>query len=124
MPSGNVHDIRYLYTVIAGLRRRSGSLEDTPRTFEYFRKAINDYNDAKASRYGLSFRPREVNVKVVKHVVAELKDLKLIRSGNKHLVLTDDGHNVALLIERTESDELKQIFARLMLENYSIFDSF
>lgn len=124
MPSGNVHDIRYLYTVIAGLSRRSGSLEDTPRTFEYFQKAINDYNDAKASRYGLSFRPKEVNVKVVKHVVAELRDLKLIRSENKDLVLTNDGQSVALLIERMESDELKQIFARLMLENYSIFESF
>lgn len=124
MPSGNVHDIRYLYTVIAGLRQRSGRLEDTPRTFEYFRKAINDYNDAKASRYGLSFRSREVNVKVVKHVVAELKDLKLIRSENKHLVLSNDGENVALLIERRDSDELKQIFARLMLENYSIFEIF
>lgn len=124
MPSGNVHDIRYLYAVIAGLKQRSGRLEGSPTTFEYFRKAINDYNDAKASRYGLSFKPREVNVKVVKHVVTELKGLKLIRSENGHLALSSEGGNVALLIERRESDELKKIFARLMLENYNIFESF
>lgn len=50
--------------------------------------------------------------------------MKLIRSENKHLVLSNDGENVALLIERRDSDELKQIFARLMLENYSIFEIF
>jgi hypothetical protein len=124
MPSGNVHDIRYLYTVIAALKQRSGRVEGSPRTFEYFRKAINDYNDAKAGRYGLSFKPTEVNIEVVKHVVAELKGLKLIRSENKHLVLSNDGENVALLIGRRDSDELKQIFARLMLGNYNIFESF
>jgi len=124
MPSGNVHDIRYLYAVIAGLKQRNGRVEGSPTTFEYFRKAINDYNDAKASRYGLSFRPREVNIKVVKHVVTELKGLRLIRSENRHLVLSNDGENVALLIEGRDSDELKKIFARLMLENYSIFESF
>ena len=124
MPSGNVHDIRYLYTLIAGLKRRGGSVESNPKTFEYFRKAINDYNDAKASRYGLSFKPREVNIEVVKHVVAELKGLKIIRSENKHLVLSNDGEKAALLIERKDSDELKKVFAKLMLENYSIFEGF
>lgn len=131
MPSGNVHDIRYLYTVIAALKRRGGRIASGPIigggrsiAFEYFRKVINDYNDAKASRYGLSFKPRELSIEVVKHVVSELKSLKLIRSENNHLVLSNDGENVALLIERKDSDELKKLFAKLMLENYSIFESF
>jgi len=124
MPSGNVHDIRYLYTVIATLKQRSGFIESSSKILENFRKAINDYNDGKASRYGLSFRPREVNIRVVKHVGAELKHLKLIRSENEHLALSNEGEKAALLIERKDSNELKKIFARLMLENYSIFESF
>ena len=40
MPSGNVHDIRYLYTVIAGLKRRGGHVESNPKTFEYFRADV------------------------------------------------------------------------------------
>lgn len=124
MPSGNVHDIKYLYTVIAGLKRKSGRIESNTKTLEYFKKMINDYNDAKASKYGLSFKPREVNIKVVKHVVAELKYLKLIRKENGYLVLTNEGENIASLIEKKEPIELKTMFTKMILDNFNVFDSF
>ncbi len=124
MPSGNVHDVRYLYAVIAALGQRGRRVENSPKIIEYFRKAINDYNYAKASRYGLSFRPREVNIDVVKHVVSELKDLGLIRSEDGRLALTSDGENIASLIETKDSEELRRVFATLMLETYSVFESF
>ncbi len=123
-PSGNIHDIKYLYNVIAGLKRKGGQLEAHRESLEYFRSMINDYNDAKASRYGLSFKPREVNIKVVKHAVAEVKNLKLIRKENGYWVLTNEGEKVASLIERKDSNELKKFFAKLMLENYNIFEHF
>ncbi len=123
-PSGNIHDIKYLYNVIAGLKRKGGRAESSIKTLEYFKKMINDYNDAKASKYGLSFKPREVNIKVVKHLVAELKYLKLIRKENGYLILTDEGENIASLIENKDSNELKSVFAKLMLENYSAFKHF
>ncbi|MBT9145911.1 MAG: hypothetical protein DDT42_01788 [candidate division WS2 bacterium] len=85
---------------------------------------INDYNDAKASKYGFSFKPREVNIKVVKHVVAELKYLKFIRKENGYLILTDEGENIAALIEKKDSTELKKVFTKLMLENFNIFEYF
>ena len=123
-PSGNVHDIKYLYNVIAGLKRKNGQVESNIKTFEYFKRMINDYNDAKASKYGLSFKPREVNIKVVKHVVAELKYLKLIRKEKGYLILTDEGQNIAALIEKKDSTELKKVFTKLMLENFNIFEYF
>lgn len=123
-PSGNVLDIKYLYNVIAGLKRKGGRAESNINTIEYFKKMINDYNDAKASKYGLSFKPREVNIKVVKHVVAELKYLKLIRKEKGYLILTDEGENIAVLIEKKDSTELKKVFTRLMLENFNIFECF
>jgi len=123
-PSGNIHDIKYIYNVIAGLKRKGGRAESNIKTLEYFKKMINDYNDAKASKYGLSFKPRGVNIKVVKHLVAELKYLKLIRKENGYLVLTDEGENIASLIENKDSNELKRVFAKLMLENYSAFKYF
>jgi hypothetical protein len=123
-PSGNVFDIKYLYNVIAGLRRKGGRAESNIKTIEYFKKMINDYNNAKATKYGLSFKPREVNIKVIKHVVAELKYLKLIRKENGHLILTNEGENIAVLIEKKESAELKNIFSKLMLENFNVFEHF
>ena len=123
-PSGNIHDVKYLYNVIAGLKRKGGRAESKIKTIEYFKKMINDYNDAKASKYGLSFKPREVNIKVIKHVVAELKYLKLIRKENGYLILTDDGKHVASLIEQKDSNELKKVFTKLMLENYNVFEYF
>ena len=123
-PSGNIHDIKYLYNVIAGLKRKNGQVESNIKTFEYFKRMINDYNDAKASKYGLSFKPREVNIEVVKHVVAELKYLKLIRKEKGYLILTDEGKNIAALIEKKDSTELKKVFTKLMLENFNIFECF
>jgi len=124
MPSGNVHDHRYLYAVIAALRQRGGYAESDPGILDYFRKAINEYNYAKASRYGLSFKPREVNIDVVKHIVGELRDLNLMKSENGRLALTNEGENIASMIERRDSDGLRKAFARLMLEKYSVFESF
>jgi len=121
-PSGNIHDIKYLYNVIAGLKRKNGQVESNIKTFEYFKRMINDYNDAKASKYGLSFKPREVNIEVVKHVVAELKYLKLIRKEKGYLILTDEGKNIAALIEKKDSTELKKVFTKLMLENFNILE--
>lgn len=123
-PSGNVHDIKYLYNLIAGLKRKGGRAESNIKAIEYFKKMINDYNEAKASKYGLSFKPREVNTKVIKHVVAELKYLKLIRKENGYLILTNEGENIATLIEKKKSIELKKIFTKLMLENFNIFEYF
>jgi len=123
-PSGNIHDIKYLYNVIAGLKRKNGQVESNIKTFEYFKRMINDYNDAKASNYGLSFKPREVDIKVVKHIVAELKYLKLIRKEKGYLILTDEGKNIAELIEKKDSTELKKVFTKLMLENFNIFEFF
>jgi len=123
-PSGNIHDIKYLYNIIAGLKRKGGRAESNIKIIEYFKKMINDYNDAKASKYGLSFKPREVNTKVIKHVVAELKYLKLIRKENGYLILTNEGENIAALIEKKDSAELKKVFTKLMLENFNIFEYF
>ncbi len=124
MPSGHVHDIKYFYVIINGLKYKSGRAELNAKTLEYFKKSINDYNEAKAARYGLSSRPREVNTEVVSHVLAELKDLNLIRKEEKHLILTDEGEKIASLIKNKKSDELKEIFIKLMLETYSVFEYF
>jgi hypothetical protein len=124
VPSGNVHDIKYLYNVIAGIKRKGGRVENNIKTIEYFKKMINDYNNAKAAKYGLSFKPREVNIKVIKHIIAELKYLKLICKENGYLILTNEGENIAVLIEKKESAELKKIFSKLMLENFNVFEYF
>jgi len=123
-PSGNVSDIKYLYNVIAGIKRKGGRVESNIKTIEYFKKMINDYNNAKAAKYGLSFKPREVNIKVIKHIIAELKYLKLICEENGYLILTNEGENIAVLIEKKESAELKKIFSKLMLENFNVFEYF
>lgn len=124
IPSGNVHDIKYLYNVTAGLKRKGGRVEINAKTFEYFKRMINDYNDAKASKYGLSFKPREVNIKVIEHIVAELKYLGLIHKENRYLILTNYGEMVASLIEQKDSKELKKVFTKLMLENFNVFEYF
>jgi hypothetical protein len=124
MPAGTIHDINYLYNVIAGLKRKGGQAESDIKTFDYFRKMINDYNDVKASKYGLSFKPKEVNIKVVENALGELKSLKLVRKENGYLILTNEGENVASLIEKKDSTELKKVFAKLMLENFNVFEYF
>jgi hypothetical protein len=123
-PSGNIHDIKYLYNVIAGVKLKGGRVENNIKTIEYFKKMINDYNNAKAAKYGLSFKPKEVNNKVIKHIIAELIYLKLIRKENGYLALTDEGEKIASLIEKKESEELKKIFSKLMLENFRVFEYF
>ena len=124
MPTGAIHDIKYLYIIIAGLKRKGGRAESSIKTLEYFKKMINDYNDAKASKYGLSFKPKQVNIKVVKNLIAELKYLKLSRKENGYLILTNEGENIASLIENKDSKELKRVFAKLMFENYKVFKYF
>lgn len=124
MPSGNVHDTKYLYSVINSLKHKGGRVEINDKTIEYFKKGINDYNEAKAAKYGLSFRPREVNTEIVEHVLAELKNLKLICRESGYIVLTDAGEKIAALIENKKSEELRQVFAKLMLQTFTIFENF
>jgi hypothetical protein len=123
-PSGNIHDIKYLYNIIAGLKRKGGRVESNLKNIEYFKKIINDYNDAKASKYGLSSKPPEVNIKVIKHLIAELKYLKLLRKEKGYLILTNDGETVASLIEQKDSNGLKKVFIKLMLEKFNVFEYF
>lgn len=76
-----------------------------------FKKMVNDYNDAKANRYELSFKPGGMSIKVVKHLVNELKYLRLIRKENGCLILpilTDECENITSLIENRDSNELKR----------------
>lgn len=124
MPSGNVHDIKYLYSVINGLKHKGGQVEINTKSLEYFKKLINEYNEAKAAKYGLSFKPREVNIKVVKHVLTELKNLGLISKEKNYLILTAEGSKIASLIENKKSEELKEVFIKLMLEHFEIFEYF
>ncbi len=124
MPDGNVHYIKYLYIVINGLKQKGGRVEISDRTLEYFKKGLNDYNEAKAAKYGLSFKPREVNIEVVKHVLAELQSLNLIHKEKSHIMLTDEGEKVASLIEGKKTEELKEVFTKLMLETFTIFEYF
>lgn len=124
MPDGNVHDIKYLYIVINGLKQKGGRVEISDRTLEYFKKGLNNYNEAKAAKYGLSFKPREVNIEIVKHVLAELQSLNLIHKEKSHLMLTDEGEKVASLIEGKKTEELKEVFTKLMLETFTIFEYF
>jgi hypothetical protein len=123
MPSGNFHDIKYLYTIINALKRKGGRVENNVKTLEYFKRGINEYNAAKAAKYGF-FKPRQVNTEVVKHVLAELKTLNLIRKDEKFLVLAELGEKIAQLIENKESEKLREIFAKLLLENFTTFGYF
>lgn len=124
MPSGNIHDIRYLYNIVAGLKSKGGVLELTNKTFEHFSNLINNYNQAKASKYGLSFSPKEVNIKVVKHIISELIYLNLVKKEKGFITLTDNGENIASLIEKKNSIGLKITFTKMMLERFTIFEFF
>lgn len=124
MPSGNIHDIRYLYSVLAGLKRKGGRVPTDAGTLEYFKKMINEYNESRASKYGLSFAPREVNIKVVRHATLELRHLNLVYTENREWALTNQGEAVATLIERKDAGELRRIFIELMLDRYQIFEVF
>jgi len=124
MPRGNVHDISYLYNIIYGLKSKGGCMKSNSKTYLYLKKIINNYNDARASKYGFSFKPREVNVKIIEHLLAELEYLKLIRKEEEHMVLTNQGEYVASLIEKRDSRKLKEVFTKMMLENFSIFEKF
>jgi len=123
-PSSGIHDIKYFYTILEGLSRRSRRTESSDKTFEYLRKMINNYNEAKASRYGLSFKPRDISTETVKRATSELIDLELIVKENGYLTLTSAGKNVAMLIERKDSEELKKFFTKLLLEKYGVFEYF
>lgn len=124
LSSGNVQDIKYLYCVLDGFRRKAGSVEANSKTLDYFKRIINDYNEAKASKYGLSFKPREVNSVVVRHVVSELRYLGLLRKEDKYWKLSSDGEHIAILLEQKKSTELKKGFAKLMLDKFSVFEEF
>lgn len=124
MPSGNVHDIKYLYSVISGLKRKGGRVEINDKLLDYFKKGLNDYNEAKSAKYGLSFKPKKVNTKIVLHVLAELKNLNLIRKEKGYLMLTDKGEEIASLIESKKGEQLKEVFIKLMLEKFTIFEYF
>ncbi len=124
MPSGNVHDIKYLYSIINSIKYKGGRVEINAKTLEYFKKGLNEYNEAKAAKYGLSFRPREVNTKIVEHVLAELKVLNLIHREKGYITLTDEGEKIVSLIENKKTKELKEVWIKLMLETFTIFEYF
>ncbi|MEM3473585.1 MAG: hypothetical protein QW735_03235 [archaeon] len=124
MPHGNVQDIKYLYIVINGLKQKGGRVEISNKTLEYFKKALNSYNEAKAAKYRLSFKPREVNLEFVKHILAELQNLNLIHKEKSHIMLSEEGEKVASLIENKKTEELKKMFTKLMLETFTIFEYF
>jgi len=116
MPDGNVHDIKYLYIVINGLKQKGGRVEISNSTLEYFKKGLNNYNEAKAAKYGLSFKPREVNIEIVKYLLAELQNLNPNQKEKSHIMLSDEGEKVALLIKSKKTELIKEAFTKLMLE--------
>ncbi|MGQ9847572.1 MAG: hypothetical protein ACUVQP_08760 [Bacteroidales bacterium] len=124
MPSGNVHDIKYLYSIINSLKYKGGSIESSAKTLEYFKKGLNEYNEAKAAKYGLSFKPRGVNTEIVKHLLAELKNLNLIHKEKGYIMLTNEGEKIASLIENKKAEELKEVFTKLMLQTFTVFEYF
>lgn len=124
MPSGYVQDIKYLYSVINSLKHKNGRVEINDKTLEYFKKGLNDYNEVKAAKYGLSSKPRKVNTKSVEHILAELKKLNLICREKGYITLTDVGEKIALLIENKKTEELKEMFTKLLLETFRIFEYF
>src|SRR3989442_9139704 len=124
IPPAGVHDVRYLYTIIDGLKRRGGKIDNNHNAMEYLRRLINSYNDSKATSFGLSYKPREVNTVIVEDAVNELLVLGMIQKEGGHFSLTDLGGHVFTLIEKRESRALRHIFAKAMLDNYSIFGYF
>jgi hypothetical protein len=123
-PSGSVHDIKYLYAVIQGIGRKGGKVKSDRTGIEYFGRLVNEYNYAKSSKFGFSLRPREVNQKLISHVVTELIYLKLIRKEDKSWVLTGEGEEVASFIENQNSRALKTYFTKLLFDSYKVFEYF
>jgi len=72
--------------------------------------------ETKAAKYGLSFKPREVNIEIVKYLLAELQNLNLIHKEKSHIMLSDEGEKVALLIKSKKTELIKEAFTKLMLE--------
>lgn len=124
MPSGSVHDIRYLYTIIDGISQQGGTVQATDKTLRTFRNLINEFNDAKASRIALSFRPRGVNLDVVKDTVSELVSLNVVKREGEAVSLTELGRRIAALIAERQGEQLRRLFAKLMLAAYSVFQAF
>ncbi|MBE2228444.1 MAG: hypothetical protein IAE93_13900 [Ignavibacteria bacterium] len=123
-PTGNIHDVKYLYTILYGIFQRNYELPDTPKTLEFFKKLINDYNTSKAIRYNLSLRPKEVNVGTIENILKELKNLSLIEYKNDKIVLNGIALEVCSLIKDKKSEELRLLFAKLMLDNFTVFNTF
>lgn len=124
IPPNSIHDIRYHYNVIFGISQKGGRVESNNRTIEYFRTLINNHNDSKASKFGFSFKPREVHIETVKDIVYELKKLSMISEEEKWIVLKEEGNQIASLIEQKDSKQLKRAFTRIMLDNYTIIPHF
>ena len=114
VPPNSIHDIRYHYNIIFGIQQKGGRIENNNRTSEYFRTLINNYNDSKASKFGFSFRPREVNIDTIKDIVYELKKLSLISEEDGWIILTEEGNKIASLVEQKDSKQLKRTFSRRM----------
>jgi len=121
-PPSAIHDIMYFYNIVEGINRKGGRVQIDEKIFNYLAQMINNYNESKATKYGFSFRPRGVNTETVKKAVSELVDLELIRRESGYLTLTNLGNEIAALIKSKESEQLKIIFARLMLDKYDIFE--
>jgi len=124
MPAGSVHDVKYLYVAIAGINKKGGLIGNKDRDIDYIKLTINNYNDNKAANFGFYFKPKEVNLEVVKNVIKELIALKLIKYEFESYELTKEGKKIASLIEQKKSEEIKIIFTKLLMENYSIFSDF
>ena len=124
MPSGNVPDLKYLYAVVSALARKDGRIQQSNEMLQYLAKTINDYNEAKNNRYGISFKSRGVNTEVVKNVVEEIRNLRLIVVEDGYLELNDVGKKVASLIDKGDSQQLKTTFGALTLETYAVFEKF
>jgi len=124
VPSGNIFDIRYLFTILASIDSVGGVIVNNSQTDEYFKNSVNEYNNRKDDKYGFSHKSKEVNVDTIKHIVYELKYLELIKREEKQILLTKSGKEVTSLIRNKNALELKKIFTQLMLSKYIIFDYF
>jgi|GEM_PF-2302148 len=120
----SIHDIRYHYTILSGIDQKGGKIENNVKTKEYLRTLINNYNDSKASKFGFSYKPREINIGVIKNILYELKKLSLISEKEKQIALTDEGNRIVSLIKQKDSKQLKRVFAKIMLNHYTILPYF
>src|SRR6266852_3083719 len=124
IPAASVHDTRYFYALVSGIDQKGGKVESSERTLEYFRRLINDYNQSKASSYGLSHKAADVSINLVKDAVGELSTMGLIDRKNEAFALTELGDKIARMISGRERDQLRRLFARAMFDSYSIFEYF